>query len=58
MVKNLPCSAGDLGSMPGQGTETPHGSEQPSLCTTTRESIFRKILSSVQFSHSVVSDSL
>ena len=38
--KNLSCSAGDLGSMPGQGTETPHGSEQPSLSTTTRESIF------------------
>ena len=47
MVKNLPCSAGDLGSMPGQGTETPHGSEQPSLCTTSTESIFWKILSSV-----------
>ena len=44
MVKNLSCSAGDLDSMPGQGTETPHGSEQPSLCTTTRESIFWKIL--------------
>ena len=25
VVKNLPSNAGDLGLIPGQGTETPHG---------------------------------
>ena len=25
VVNNLPCNAGDTGSVPGQGTETPHG---------------------------------
>ena len=37
MVKNLPCNAGDSGSIPGQGTQIPHVSEQLRLCTTTTE---------------------
>ena len=39
--KNLPCSAGDMGSSPGQGTEIPHAQSNKvcipqleSLCTT------------------------
>ena len=29
MAKNLPCNSGDVGSIPGQGTRTPHVAEQP-----------------------------
>ena len=39
VVKNLPCNTGDMGSIPGQGTRVPHAVEQPSPCTTTRESM-------------------
>ena len=39
MVKNPPCNAGSMGSIPGQGTKILHGSEQLSLCATTRESM-------------------
>ena len=28
VVKNLPCSAGDTGSIPGQGTKIPHAALQ------------------------------
>ena len=28
VVKNLPCNAGDVGSIPGQGTKIPHVTEQ------------------------------
>ena len=31
VVKNLPCNAGDVGSIPGQGTEIPYATEQLSL---------------------------
>ena len=31
VIKNLPCNAGDMGSIPGQGTMIPHATEQPSL---------------------------
>ena len=37
MVRNLPCSAGDIGSIPGPGTKIPHAVEQLSPCTTTGE---------------------
>ena len=37
MVKNLPANAGDMGSIPGQGTKIPHAAEQMSLHATTRE---------------------
>ena len=37
MVKNLPNNAGDMGSMPGQGTEIPLASGQLSLCTAATE---------------------
>ena len=89
MVKNLTCNAGDVGSILGQVTESPHAVEQLSHQTTS-ESMFcderscivelrpdaakerKKYLlllflfsvleaspfPSVQFSHSVVSDSL
>ena len=39
VVKNLPCNAGDVSSIPGQGTKTPHAPGQLSLSTTTRESV-------------------
>ena len=39
MVKNLPCSAGDIGSIPGKWTKVPHSIEQLSLCSTNRESV-------------------
>ena len=35
VVKNLPCNAGDTGSIPGQGTKIPHAPEQLSLPATT-----------------------
>ena len=34
MIKNLPCNAGDMGSIPDQGTKIPHPVEQLSLHTT------------------------
>ena len=37
VVKNLPSSAGDVGSIPGQGTKIPHTVGQLSLCAETRE---------------------
>jgi len=37
MVKNLPSSAGDTGSIPGRGTKIPHAVEQRSPCVTSRE---------------------
>ena len=37
MVKNLPCSAGNMGLIPGWGTETPRAAEQLSSWTTTTE---------------------
>ena len=49
VVKNLPCNAGDIGSIPGQGAKILHATEQLSLhaATTkpephTRESVRRK----------------
>ena len=39
MVNNAPYNAGDVGSIPGQGTKILHAMEQLSPCTTTRESI-------------------
>ena len=52
VVKNAPCNAEDLGSIPGRGTKTPHASEPlgppasmteagvlRSPCATTRESV-------------------
>ena len=35
-VKNLPCNAGDAGSIPCWGTKIPHMAEQLSLHTATR----------------------
>ena len=37
VVKNLPCHAGDAGSIPGQGTKIPHAEGQLSLHATSRE---------------------
>ena len=42
VVKNLPCSAGDACLIPDPETKIPYILEQPSLCTTTRESISHK----------------
>ena len=39
MVRNPPCNAGDIGSIPGPGTKIPHAAEQLSPCTTTGEFI-------------------
>ena len=36
-VKNLPYNAGDVRSIPGQGTKIPHAAGQLSLCATTTE---------------------
>ena len=36
-VKNLPCNAGDEGSIPGWRTKIPHAMEQTSLCAATIE---------------------
>ena len=37
VLKNLPCNAGDTGSIPGPGTKIPYATEQLSPCTTTTE---------------------
>ena len=37
VVQNLSSNAGDVGSVPGQGTQNPHAAEQLSPRTTTRE---------------------
>ena len=37
VVRNLPCNAMDLGSIPGRGTEIPHALEQQSLHAATAE---------------------
>ena len=38
VVKNLPCSSGGVGLIPGQGTKIPHAAEQLNQWTTTTES--------------------
>ena len=37
VVKNLPCNAGDAGSIPGQRTKIPHAAGQLSPQATTTE---------------------
>ena len=37
VVKNLLCNAGDVGSIPGQGTKIPHALKQLSLPSVTTE---------------------
>ena len=37
MVKNLPCIAGDTGSIPGWGTKIPHTTGRLSLSATITE---------------------
>ena len=37
MIKNPLCNEGDVGLIPGQGTEIPHGMEQLNLCATCGE---------------------
>ena len=37
VVKNLPCNAGDLGSIPGWETKILHAKEQLSLCAKIPE---------------------
>ena len=39
VVKNLPCNAGGVGPIPGQGTKVPHVSEQLSPHASTSESM-------------------
>ena len=39
VVKNLPSSAGDTGSILGRGTKILHAAGLLSLCTTTKESV-------------------
>ena len=39
MVKNLPCNAGQTGSVPGRGTEIPSAAGQLSPCAATSECV-------------------
>ena len=39
LVKNLPCSAEEAGSIPGQGTKIPHATGQLSPCSAARKSV-------------------
>ena len=39
VVKNLPCNAGDVGSIPGWGTKIPHAAGQLGSCATTIEPV-------------------
>ena len=40
LIKNPPCSAGDAGSIPGQGTKLPHAAEQLSPHTAATEPMY------------------
>ena len=40
VVKNPPCNAGDVSSIPGQGTKIPHAVEQLSPPATTTELLY------------------
>ena len=42
VVKNLPSSAGDVGSTPGWGTKVPHAWEHLSLCAATAASMLQQ----------------
>ena len=44
-VKSLPCNAGDVGLIPGQGTKIPHATEQLSPHASTREPAYHKLWS-------------
>ena len=37
MAMNLPCNAGDKGSISGQGIKIPRAAEQRSICPATAE---------------------
>ena len=39
MVENVPCNAGHMDLIPGQGTKIPQAMEQLNACATTRESV-------------------
>ena len=39
MVENPPANAGDVGSIPGQGTKIPHAVEKLSPCAATTEPV-------------------
>ena len=39
VIKNLPSNAGDMGSIPGRGTNFPHAMVQLSLRATTTEPV-------------------
>ena len=38
VVRNLPCNAKDMGSVPGRATKTPHAMEQLSPCAQLESS--------------------
>ena len=42
VIKNLPCNAGDVGSIPGQGTKISCAEEQLSPCAETAEPVFSR----------------
>ena len=43
-VKNLPCSAGDVGLVPSEGSKVPHAAEQLSSYATTTETALERML--------------
>ena len=47
VAENLPCNAGDMGSIPGGGTKIPHATGQLSPCATTTEAQVRYSLCSI-----------
>ena len=42
LIRSLPCNAGNISSIPGQGTKIAYAKEQLSLLTTTRETVCHK----------------
>ena len=48
VVTNPPANAGDVGSIPGQGTEIPHASGQLSPCAITSEAHVPRVLEQQQ----------
>ena len=47
MVKNPPCKAGDVGCIPGRGTEILHAREQLSLYATTKRFVCCKEINQI-----------
>ena len=53
MVKNPPCNAEDVGSVPGQGTKIPHSTEKLNLFLRSTEAYAPHLLKPVHYNERV-----